>query len=55
MTRSYRCPETKAVHEGFGSPKFRAIEEQARKLLRWLWEATSLTDLGAFAVTDWKP
>jgi plasmid maintenance system killer protein len=42
-----RCSETKAIYEGFGSRKFRGIEEQARKRLRWLDAATSLTDLGA--------
>jgi proteic killer suppression protein len=47
MIRSFRCPETKAIHEGFGSRKFRGIEEQARKRLRWLDAAPSLTDLGA--------
>jgi toxin HigB-1 len=47
MIRSFRCPETKAIHEGFGSRKFRGIEEQARKRLRWLDAATSLTDVGA--------
>jgi proteic killer suppression protein len=47
MIRSFRCQETRAIHEGFGSRKFRAIEEQARKRLRWPDAATSLTDLGA--------
>ncbi|MGA3042523.1 MAG: type II toxin-antitoxin system RelE/ParE family toxin, partial [Bryobacteraceae bacterium] len=47
MLRSFRCLETKAIHEGFASRKFRGIEEQARKRLRWLDAATSLTDLGA--------
>jgi proteic killer suppression protein len=47
MVRSFRCSETKAIYEGFGSRKFRGIEEQARKRLRWLDAATSLTDLGA--------
>jgi proteic killer suppression protein len=47
MIRSFRCQETQAIHEGFGSRKFRPIEEQARKRLRWLEAATSLTDLGA--------
>jgi proteic killer suppression protein len=47
MIRSFRCLETKAIQEGFGSRKFRGIEEQARKRLRWLDAATSLTDLGA--------
>lgn len=36
-----------AIHEGIGSRKFRGIEEQARKRLRWLEAATSLADLGA--------
>jgi proteic killer suppression protein len=47
MIRSFLCRETQAIHEGFGSRKFRGIEEQARKRLRWLDAATSLTDLGA--------
>jgi hypothetical protein len=49
MIGSFRCPETKAIHERFGSRKFRGIEEQARKRLRWLEAATSLTDLGAIS------
>ena len=47
MIRSFRCLETKAIHAGYGSRKFRGIELQARKRLRWLDAATSLTDLGA--------
>ena len=47
MIRSFRCRETRAVHDGFGSRKFRGIEEQARKRLRWLDAATSLADLAA--------
>ena len=47
MIRSFRCLETKAICEGYGSRKFRGIEEQARKRLRWLDAAPSLTDLGA--------
>ena len=47
MIRSFRCPDTKAVHEGSGSRKFRGIELQARKRLRWLDAATSLADVGA--------
>jgi proteic killer suppression protein len=47
MSRAFRCPETKAIHEGLGSRRFRGIEEQARKRLRWLAAATSLIDLGA--------
>jgi proteic killer suppression protein len=47
MIRSFRCQETQAIHDGFGSRKFCGIEEQARKRLRWLDAAMSLTDLGA--------
>jgi proteic killer suppression protein len=47
MVRSFRCQETRAIHDGFGSRKFSGIEEQARKRLRWLDAATSLADLGA--------
>jgi proteic killer suppression protein len=47
MIRSFRCQETKAIYEGFGSREFRGIEEQARKRLRWLDAATSLADLAA--------
>jgi proteic killer suppression protein len=47
MIRSFRCQETKAIQEGYGSRRFRGIEEPARKRLRWLAAATSLTDLGA--------
>jgi proteic killer suppression protein len=47
MIRSFRCHETKAIYAGLGSRRFRPIEEQARKRLRWLEAATSLTDLGA--------
>ena len=35
------------LREGYGSRQFRAIEEQARKRLRWLDAATSLADLAA--------
>ena len=47
MIRTFRCRETKAIHDGFGGRRFRGIEEQARKRLRCLDAATSLTDLGA--------
>jgi toxin HigB-1 len=47
MIRSFRCPETEAIHAGFGCRRFRGIEEQARKRLRGLDAATGLTDLGA--------
>jgi proteic killer suppression protein len=47
MIRSFRCRETEAMHQGFGSRKFRGIEGAARKRLRWLDAATSLADLAA--------
>lgn len=47
MIGSFRCHDTKTLHEGYSSRKFRAIELQARKRLRWLAAATSLTDLAA--------
>jgi proteic killer suppression protein len=47
MIRSFRCQEAQAIHEGFASRQFRAIQHQARKRLRWLDAATSLADLGA--------
>lgn len=47
MIRSFRCPQTQAIHERYGSRRFRAIELQARKRLRWLDAATSLADLAA--------
>ena len=47
MIRSFRCEETRAIHEGFASRQFRAIQDQARKRLRWLEAATSLADLRA--------
>jgi proteic killer suppression protein len=47
MIRSFRCQETEAIHEGYSSRRFRGIEERARKRLRWLHAATSLTDLAA--------
>ena len=47
MIRSFRCVETKAIAEGDARRRFRGIEVQARKRLRWLEAATSLADLGA--------
>lgn len=47
MIRSFRCQETRAIHEGFSSRQLHAIQNQARKRLRWLDAATSLADLGA--------
>jgi len=47
VIRSFRCEETEALHNGFSSRKFRSIERAARKRLRWLDAAASLTDLAA--------
>ncbi|MGB7758961.1 MAG: type II toxin-antitoxin system RelE/ParE family toxin [Bryobacteraceae bacterium] len=47
MIRSFRCQETRAIHNGYSSRRFHGIDEPARKRLRWLDAATSLTDLGA--------
>lgn len=55
MIRSFRCPETKALHEGFASRQFRGIQDQARKRLRWLNAATSLADLAAIRDNRLEP
>jgi proteic killer suppression protein len=55
MIRSFRCPDTAEIHEAFGNRKFRAIEAQARKRLRWLDAATSLADLGAIRGNRLEP
>ena len=47
MIRSFRCDDTRSLAEGWATRRFRAIEDQARKRLRWLSAATSLADLGA--------
>jgi toxin HigB-1 len=47
MIRSFRCAETRTIHEGYGSRIYRSIELQARKRLRWLDAATSLSDLAS--------
>jgi plasmid maintenance system killer protein len=47
MIRTFRCQETRTIHQGFGNRPFRAIWDQARKRLRWLDAATSLADLNA--------
>jgi hypothetical protein len=54
MIRSFRCVETRALHDGYASRRFRGIEEQARKRLRWLSAATSLADQGASAAITLK-
>ena len=55
MIRSFRCQETKAIHAGFSSRRFSGIDEQARKRLRWLDAATSLTDLAAIRGNRLEP
>jgi len=55
MIRSFRCLETEAIHDGFGSRRFRGIEERARKRLRWLDAATSLADLAAIRGNRLEP
>ena len=47
MIKSFRCTETRFLHEGFGSRKFPGIERAAQKRLRWLDAATGLDDLAA--------
>ena len=44
---SFRCRESEALHSGYGSRKFRAIEQSARTRLARLHAATSLDDLAA--------
>jgi len=45
MIVSFRCQETRALHEGFGSKRFQGVEEAARRRLARLHAATSLHDL----------
>ena len=45
MILSFRCRETEALHSGFGSRKFGAIERPARTRLARLHAATALGDL----------
>jgi proteic killer suppression protein len=47
MIRSFRCPETEALHLGWSSRKFHGIETAARTRLARLHAATSLGDLAA--------
>jgi len=54
MIRSFRCLETKAIHEDLVAGSFAGIEEQARKRLRWLEAAPSLADLGAIRAIGWR-
>ncbi len=42
---SFRCEETRALYQGFGSRRFRSIETAARTRLARLHAATSLNDL----------
>src|SRR5512138_2250078 len=45
VIRSFRCKDTRAVSEGFGGGRFRNIERSARKRLRFLEAAVTLSDL----------
>lgn len=47
MILSFRCQETEALHLGFSSRKFRAIEQPARTRLARLHAAMRLGDLAA--------
>jgi toxin HigB-1 len=47
MIRTFRCAETKAIFEGFGSRKFQSVEKQAKRRLDLLHAAASLPDLAA--------
>jgi proteic killer suppression protein len=47
MIAPFRCAETEALHLGFGSRRFRAIEMAARTRLARLEAATGLSDLAA--------
>ena len=47
MILSFRCRETDALHLGFSSRKFQAIERSARTRLARLQAATDLGDLRA--------
>ena len=55
MIRSFRCPETEALHQGLSSRKFRGIETAARTRLARLHAATSLGDLAAIRGNRLEP
>lgn len=45
MVKSFLCRETKKLHEGKSSRKFKSIERQAQRKLAMLEAATGLMDL----------
>jgi proteic killer suppression protein len=47
MIRSFRCDETRRLHDRQSSRRFRAIERVARRKLRQIDSATELRDLAA--------
>ena len=45
MVRSFRCPDTERLTQGWGVPRFQAFERVARRKLRQLEIAGRLDDL----------
>ena len=45
MIRSFRCPDTERLAQGWGVPQFQAFERVARRKLRQLEIAGRLDDL----------
>jgi proteic killer suppression protein len=45
MIRSFRCPDTERLSQGWGVPRFQAFERVARRKLRQLEIAGRLDDL----------
>ncbi len=45
MIRSFRCPDTERLHQGWPVPQFQAFERVARRKLRQLEIAGRLDDL----------
>lgn len=45
MIRSFRCPDTERLAQGWSVPRFQAFERVARRRLRQLEIATRLDDL----------
>ena len=45
MIRSFRCPDTKRLAQGWAVPRFQAFERVARRKLRQLEIAACLNDL----------